>query len=45
MRLVLTFDWGFETLGHCDHDVGSEHPEDVVEEEAAQQYATSDYVI
>ena len=33
------FDGGLEALGHRDHDVGAEDPEDVVEEEAPEEDA------
>lgn len=34
------FDWSVKWLGNADHDIGAKHPEDVVEEEAAQKDAT-----
>lgn len=39
------FDGGLEALGHGDHDVGAEHPEDVVEEEATQEDAAGHDVV
>lgn len=41
----LTFDGCLEALGDGDHHVGSKHPENVVEEEAAQQDAAGDDVV
>ena len=39
------FDGGLEGLGHGDHDIGAEYPEDVVEEEAAEQDAAGHHVV
>lgn len=33
------FDWCLERLGNGNHNIGSEHPEDVVKEETAEQNA------
>ena len=42
---ALTFDRSLEGLCYCDHDIGAEHPEDVVEEESAQEDAAgADFV-
>ena len=35
-----TFDWSLERLGHGDHDVGTEDPEDIVHEETSKKNAT-----
>ena len=40
-----TFDGRLEGAGHSDHDVGGEDPEDVVDEEAAQQNAAGQHVV
>ena len=39
------FDRSLETLGDSDHHVCAEHPEDVIEEESAQEDAASDHVV
>ena len=33
------FDWRFKRFGHGDHHVGTEHPEDIVDEQTAEQNA------
>ena len=39
------FDRCLEALGHSDHDVCSEHPEYVVEEESSEEDAARDHVV
>lgn len=39
------FDRSLETLGDCDHHVCAEHPEDVIEEESAQEDAAGHHVV
>lgn len=38
-------DRGFEALGDCHHDVCSKHPEDVINEESAEENAAGDDVV
>ena len=39
LPLPLTLDRCLEALGHCHHDISAKHPEDVVDEETAQEQA------
>lgn len=39
------FDRSIEALGNSDHNVGTKHPEHIVNEEAGQQYQTGDNVV
>lgn len=39
------FDWCIKRFGHSDHHVGAEHPEDIVDEQAAQENAASDHIV
>lgn len=39
------FDRGFKAFGDSDHDVSSKHPEDIVDEETAEQNASGDDVV
>ena len=41
-KWTLTFDGCIERLGHKHHDIGAKHPENVVEEEAAEQGDTGE---
>jgi hypothetical protein len=43
--MILTFDRRLKGLGDGDHDVGAEHPEDIVEEQPAQQDAAGHHIV
>lgn len=37
---TLTFDWGLQSLSNSYHDIGPEHPENVVDEEPSEEETT-----
>ena len=40
-----TFDRSFKRFSDCHHDIGAEHPEDVIEEKSTKKYAASNNIV